>query len=589
MNEKERNRLFWKTIWKFTKSYRKNLLFSLIFAIVTGICIGFQPLVIKFIIDEGISNMALADDMRLKTSIMFSIVYLALCIGRMSSWAIGYKNMLVGMEGFLFRIRSEFFEHIQALCMRFYDNNSSGEIFNYIMGTPMANLKNFLSQFALTVPYQLVALFISLSAMLTYDWLLTLVMLIFIMIAIWFNRRARKKIKKLSGDMLKSESEASKYINDMLHGSKAIKMYAIESHVNHDFDKYLGTLKDKGINLTFTQWVENAKPEMIQNICTTVIYIIGALSCVYRSLTVGELVAFVTGMGVIMSSLNQFFSINLVKSNAQAGLERITNILNEQTTTPETRAQHGIEIEKERANRHNLPCVEFKDVSFGYDNTNIFEKLSLKMEYNKSYGLVGSSGSGKSTVTKLIMRLYEINSGEIAVHGCDIKKYNLQELRKSIGIVPQEPFIFRASIIENIRIAHPEAPMQDVIKAMEIARVHEFVNNLERGWNTMVGDGGFDLSGGQKQRIAIARAVLGKPDILIFDEATSALDNISERHIQEAIEDLMKSHTVIIVAHRLTTIKNADKIFVFDKGEIVQEGTFDELSAKDGMFKDMLV
>ena len=210
------------------------------------------------------------------------------------------------------------------------------------------------------------------------------------------------------------------------------------------------------------------------------------------------------------------------------------------------------------------------------------------MEYNHSFGLVGSSGSGKSTITKLIMRLYDINSGEILMHGRNIKDYSLHDLRKNIGIVPQDPFIFQASIMENIRMACPEAPMPEVIQAMETARVHEFVNDLPKGWNTVVGDNGFNLSGGQKQRIAIARAILGKPDILIFDEATSALDNVSEKYIQHAMEDLMKTHTVIMIAHRLTTVKNVDKIFVFDKGEIVQTGTYDELSTTDGLFKDLL-
>ena len=186
------------------------------------------------------------------------------------------------------------------------------------------------------------------------------------------------------------------------------------------------------------------------------------------------------------------------------------------------------------------------------------------------------------------MRLYEINGGNLKIYGKDIKDFSLHDLRKSIGIVPQDPYIFKSTILENIRMAYPEAPMQEVIKAMEIARVHEFVNELPKGWNTIVGDDGFGLSGGQRQRIAIARAILGNPQILIFDEATSALDNISEHHVQMAMEELMKTHTVIIVAHRLSTIRNVDRILVFDKGEIVEEGKYDELSEKEGLFKEML-
>ncbi|MDD6735056.1 MAG: ABC transporter ATP-binding protein [Clostridiales bacterium] len=587
MKKKDTN--FWRTLLKYTRSNRKNLVLAVIFSVINGIAVALAPLVIKYVIDDAIQNDALPPDMRLKKAAIYCIAYLVICASRILSWAVGYHNLLVAIEGFMFRIRSDFFRHIQTLCMRFFDKTSSGELFNYIMGSPIANLKNFLSQFAMSVPYQSVALVISLCAMMSYDWLLTLVMFGIVVVSAAFNHFSRKRIRRLSGDLLKSESEASKYIDDMLHGSSAIKMYAIEDNIHANFEKYIDTLKNKGVSLSFTQWKESAKPEFTQYFGTALIYIVGAYSCIYRGLTAGELVAFVTSMSVIINSINLWFNVNLIRSNAESGLDRIMAILNIKTTTPEDVAHfHDINLERESARRKNIPCLEFRNVSFGYDNRQIFKNLNCKMEYNHSFGLVGSSGSGKSTVTKLIMRLYEIDGGEILMHGRNIKEYSLHDLRKNIGIVPQDPFIFQASIIENIRMACPEAPMLEVIQAMETARVHEFVNDLPKGWNTVVGDNGFNLSGGQKQRIAIARAILGKPDILIFDEATSALDNVSEKHIQHAMEDLMKTHTVIMIAHRLTTVKNVDKIFVFDKGEIVQTGSYDELSKQDGLFKDLL-
>lgn len=580
---------FWQTLFKYTSDHRKNLFLAVLFSVINGIAVALAPLVIKYVIDDAIQNDALPPDMKLKKAAFYCIAYLLICAVRILAWAVGYHNLLVAIEGFMFRIRSDFFRHIQTLCMRFFDRTSSGELFNYIMGSPIANLKNFLSQFAMSVPYQSVALVISLIAMLSYDWLLTFVMLGIVIISAAFNYFSRKRIRRLSGDMLKSESEASKYIDDMLHGSRAIKMYAIEDNIHANFEKYIDTLKNKGILLSFTQWKESAKPEFTQNFGTALVYFVGAFSCIYRGLTAGELVAFVSSMSIINNSVNLWFNVNLIRSNAESGLERIMSILQVKTSTPEDTAHlHDINLERESAIRKNLPCLEFRNVTFGYDNRIIFNNLNCKMEYNHSFGLVGSSGSGKSTVTKLIMRLYDINSGEILMHGRNIKDYSLHDLRKNIGIVPQDPFIFQASIIENIRMAYPEAPMLEVIQAMETARVHEFVNDLPKGWNTVVGDNGFNLSGGQKQRIAIARAILGKPDILIFDEATSALDNVSEKHIQHAMEDLMKTHTVIMIAHRLTTVKNVDKIFVFDKGEIVQTGNYEELSHKDGLFKELL-
>lgn len=571
------------------EGYRKNLLIAVVFSILNGICVAVQPLVLKNVIDEGIQNTMLGPDQKIKAVTIFCGIYVLVCAGRILSWAVGYKNALFGMEGFLFNIRSKFFNHIQHLCMRFYENTSSGELFNYIMGTPMSNLKNFLQQFALNVPIQTVSAAISLSVMVSYDWILTAVLLVTILVSILLNHYSRGKVRAMASDLLKTESEASKYIDDVLHGDRAVKMYAIEDNIYENFEDMLEALKKRGVQLSFKQWTENAKPEFTQNVGTAVIYLIGAVSCVYRGMTIGELSAFIGSMGIIFNAMNTWFNINLVKSNAEAGLERIEAVMKERSSTPEkTEGIRSLKREKERSRSQGSLCVEFADVTFGYDERKIFEHFNCQMKYDHSYGLVGASGSGKSTVTKLLMRLYDAEEGCVKLHGRDVKDYSIQELRKSIGIVPQDPFMFQMSIYENIRIAYPEATTKEIMDAMEIAHVHEFVNELPNGWNTVIGDGGFGISGGQKQRIAIARAVLGKPDILIFDEATSALDNVSEKHIQSAMEDLMKDHMVIIIAHRLTTIRNVDQVMVFDKGKIIQQGSYEELSTQEGMFKKML-
>lgn len=587
--ENRNNSKFWSTIWDYAGTFRKNLMIAMILSVLVGIFQAIKPIMVKHLIDDGISNTQLMSASRMEIAAIFAAGYILSHLMQMLSWGFAYRSLLIGIEGFLFNIRSKFFGHIQNLCMRFYDKNSSGELFNYIMGSPMTNLKTFLSQFSLSVPHQIMSMIISVCALLTYDWLLTIVMVLSLGTAVLLNRHSRKRIRKLSSELLQSESEASKYIGDMLHGNVAVKLYAIENEVNTSFESRLKDLKNKGIKLSFSQWIEIAKPEFIQYAGIALVYLVGAFSCIYRDLTVGELTAFVSSMTMIMGALSAIFNIELVRSNAEASLTRIKSVMDEQTTTPESGSYHSPEIEKKSAQKNAKPCVEFKDISFGYNDRKIFNHFDCKLDYNKSFGIVGSSGSGKSTITKLLMRLYEVEEGEIFVHGCNIKKYSLHDLRKSIGIVPQEPFIFRMSIIDNIRIAVPDAPMIEIINAMEVARVHEFVNELPKGWNTIVGDGGFGLSGGQKQRIAIARAILGKPDILIFDEATSALDNVSERHIQNAIDELMQTHTVIIVAHRLTTIKNVDEILVFEKGNVIQRGNFDELSNQEGMFRDMLM
>ena len=559
-------------------------------AIVVGVCVALQPLVIRYIVDDGISNPALSSDEKISYVIGMCIFYLILAASRIALWRVAFINMLKSLEGSLFNLRSHFFAHVQHMCMRFYDKTSVGELFNCIMGSPMVNIKTYMNQMFINVPYQVVSFIISVTALAMYDWMLTIILLLTAFIMAIFNFVSRKKIRTLFKDYIKVESEASHYLNDTLHGMDSIKLYSIEDSIFEVFKNFIFNMYEKGVKASFRQTAESMKPEFIQYVGTAVVYLVGTISCVYRGMSVGTLYAFLSSMGTILATLISWLNIGLQKSSAEAGLYKIMNILDTDTSTPEIDESHtrNIAVEKESAIKNNKPCISFKNVTFGYDNRTVFNHFSCDVKYNESVALVGGSGSGKSTFTKLAMRLYDPTEGAILVHGRDVRQYTLHDLRVTFGVVPQNPFIFYGSIWDNILIARPEASNQEVMKAMEIAHVHEFVNELEHGWNTVVGDGALGLSGGQKQRIAIARAVLGKPDILIFDEATSALDNISERHIQQAMEDLMKTHTVIIVAHRLSTIKNVDRILVFDNGKIVQEGTYDELSTKEGEFKNLL-
>lgn len=581
---------FWKYMGRYIGQYRKKLTFSIFGAGLVGVCVAFQPLIIKWIVDDGISNAALSSADKIRFVASMCAVYLLLAAGRIFIWRFAFINMLKSLEGSIFNLRSHFFSHVQHLCMRFYDSTSVGELFNCIMGSPMVNIKTYMQQMFMSVPYQVVSLVISVIALSSYDWILTLILLLTALVMAIFNVISRRKVKNAFKDYIQTESDASHYLNDTLHGMDAIKIYSIEDNTYKIFQSFITNMYEKGIKANLSQVMENFKPEFVQYVGTAVVYLVGAISCVYRGMSVGTLYAFLSSMGTILGTLISWLSIGLQKSTAEAGLHRILSILSMHTTTPEIDGEHArnIDVEKSNAQKKHKPCISFDKVSFGYDNKQIFSDFSCELKYNESVALVGGSGSGKSTFTKLAMRLYDVSSGSVCVHGRDVRQYNLHDLRVTFGVVPQNPFIFYGTIWDNVMIARPDATNKEIIQAMEIAHVHEFVNDLEQGWNTVVGDGALGLSGGQKQRIAIARAVLGNPDILIFDEATSALDNISERHIQQAMEELMKTHTVIIVAHRLSTIRNVDRILVFDKGEIVQEGTYNELAAKEGPFKTLL-
>ena len=591
MKEKKSNyRGFWKYIKRYMRAYYKNLAIAMLLAMAVGIFVAAQPLVIKYIVDDGISNETLAPDARMKFSVIMCVVYILLAVMRVTVWRMALVNMLKSLESIIFNLRSHFFSHVQHMCMRFYESTSVGELFNCIMGSPMVNIKTYMEQIFIMVPYQVVSFVISLVALLSFDGMLTLTSVITAFFMAFISFLSRKKLRKNFKEYIQVESEASHYLNNTLSGMDAIKIYSIEREMFKTFKKFISDMYEKGLRARLGQNLANLKPELVQYIGMALIYFVGAYSCIYRGLSVGTLYAFLSSVGIIFSTLVSWMNLGFQKTSAEAGLHKILTILDTNTSTPEIDASHSrnVQIEKESAIKNNKPCIEFKDVCFGYDERIIFEKLNCSIKYNESVALVGTSGSGKSTITKLAMRLYGPNSGEVLLHGRDVKDFTVHNLRTTFGVVPQNPFIFYGSVWDNVQIARPNATNKEVMHAMEIAHVHEFANELEKGWNTIVGDGALGLSGGQKQRIAIARAVLGNPDVLIFDEATSALDNISEKHIQQAMEELMKTHTVIIVAHRLSTIRNVDRIMVFDKGEIIQEGSYDELANTDGKFKELL-
>ncbi len=581
---------FWKYIKRYIKPYYSKLATAMVLAGFVGVGVAMQPLIIKYIVDDGILNDALSQAGKIKYVAFMCGIYVLLGVLRISAWRIAFSSAIKTLEGSLFNLRSHFFSHVQNMCMKFHENTSVGELFNCIMGSPVVNIKAYMQQVFLSVPYQAVSLVISLTALASYDLTLTFIMLCTAFVMAAMHVWSRRRVKRLFADYIAVESEASHYLNDTLHGMSAVKLYGIEEKTFATFKKIISGMYEKGVKATIGQVSEQLKPELVQYIGTAVVYLVGAAGCIYRGMPVGVLYAFLSSMASILSTLISWMNMGLQESSAEAGLHKIISVLEKDTTTPELEQSHtrNVSVEKESAIAKGKPCISFEDVTFGYDDRVIFEDFNCEIHYNESVALVGGSGSGKSTVTKLAMRLYDVNKGTVRVHGRDIKDYGLHDLRVTYGIVPQDPFIFYGSIWENIIIARPEASNREVIRAMEIAHVHEFVNELEKGWNTIVGDGALGLSGGQKQRIAIARAVLGNPDILIFDEATSALDNVSERHIQQAMEELMKDHTVIIVAHRLSTIKNVDRILVFDNGKIVEEGTYDELKKKGGAFSELL-
>ncbi len=588
---------FWKLLWNYIRPCRGELGIASVCSLLTGIGVAVQPLLIKWIVDEGILRKGaggelLAADVRIRWALAFSAIYAGVGLLRVVIWRFGYVRMIATIEGLLFDLRSRFFRHIQHLCLRFHDKVGSGELFNYIMGSPMQSLKTFLQQGAMFIPYQIVSWIIALATLAWFNLPMTGITLVMVVVIVYMNYRSRFAVQEISSNFLQAESAAARYIADILQGARAVKIYAMESNVRYTFETHIDRVRAEGENMANRQHLEYIKPEAVQYIGTGVIYAFGAWFCVTGRLEVGEFLAFIGAVGILMGPLMAFLQLNLVRANAEAGLARIQRIFEERETTPEKPESQRVTLAPASIEAEARPrglSIQFDSVCFGYTpDRPIFHTCNCTIPSGQSVALVGSSGSGKTTFVSLLQRLYEVDAGRILLNGHDLRDYGLAELRQAFGVVPQNPFLFQMTILDNIRITNPKASEAEVQEAARIAHIDRMIAELPKGYQTWVSEGGSNFSGGQKQRIAIARAVLANPDCYIFDEATSALDNESERRIQSAMEDVMRQRTTIVIAHRLSTVRHVDRVLVFDKGQIVQDGTYEELARIPGLFRNLI-
>ncbi len=407
---------------------------------------------------------------------------------------------------------------------------------------------------------------------------LTMFALVLLPVSALVIGRIGRSLKKTSGETQQKLGELISIVEETLGGMKIIKSFMAD----HFFKKKF-RLDNERLNRLMRKMLRK------RDLASPVSEFLGAvimLCLVYyggrlvlkenADLTGSEFIGFVI---IFSQLLNPLKSFSIVYNNAQKGaasIDRINQILNE--SNPVCDNPDAIEI-VEFKNK-----IEYRDVSFAYNVEPVVKNINIIIEKGKTIALVGQSGSGKSTLVDLLLRFYDVSSGAILIDDVDIRHIRQESLRKLFGVVSQDPVLFNDTVYNNICMGHDKVPLEEVIHAAKIAYAHDFIMELENGYDTYIGERGSKLSGGQRQRIAIARAILKNPQILLMDEATSALDNESEKIVQEALDNLMKGRTSIIIAHRLSTIKNADHIYVLKEGRVVEQGTHDQLVSAQGEY-----
>ncbi len=473
-------------------------------------------------------------------------------------------------------IRRKLFAHMERLDVSYYEKHHSGDTISRL-ANDVEPLKTFFADNFFNLITSIVILIGNICAMMYLDFRLGIIMLLLVVVATYINVTVSKKIKSLSANIQKNLALLNQTISDILAGFRVLKIYS--PHII--FDRFHQANDESG-HLRMQRYKKTAELKSIDFIiyfCVNFgMILIGVVMTIKGLTSFANVIAILALQESVANILMGFGSYLASIRSKLAGAERVFEVFDTPAETENHETKNAI-----------IPpqndMITLTNVNFSYDTReNILSDVCMHVERGNTVALVGQSGSGKSTIIKILLGFYKIDSGSLFINKKPISEYTLSDLRKMFSYVPQEALLFEGSILENIGFGAPEADKSSIIEAAKVANAHEFIMKLADGYDTNVGARGENLSGGQRQRVAIARAVLKNAPILLLDEATSALDSENEALVQAGLDNLMNGRTVLVVAHRLSTIKNAERIYVLKNGKIVEEGNHDSLLEKKGIY-----
>lgn len=494
---------------------------------------------------------------------------------------LGLQHLMKLKTGVLRDFREKMYAKIVDLPVSFYSEKRKGDVMARMLGDVSEVQNSFFAVLELIVKEPL-TIILTLIAMFSISWELTLFVFIFIPISGLIISQIGKSLKSQSTRAQQENGYMISVVEETLSGLKVVKGYNSEGHFKRIFNESVNRLYILTNKIGKKNNLASPMSEFL-GIATIAVLLIygGTLVLQDGSLTGGAFIGYIGMAYNILTPAKAISKASYQVKNGSAAAERVFEILETPNVIRDTDESLKITSFNDK--------ISLKDITFSYDGErNVLKNFNLDIPKGKTVALVGQSGSGKSTIANLLMRFYDVENGTIAIDGTNIKDIQLFSLRNQLGLVTQDSIMFNGSIADNVRIGKLNATDDEVVDALKIANAYEFVQNLPEGINTNIGDAGGKLSGGQKQRISIARAVLKNPPIMVLDEATSALDTESERLVQDALEKMMANRTSVVIAHRLSTIQKADVIVVMHRGEIAEQGTHDELIAKNGTYAKLV-
>ena len=562
-------------LWRFAQPYRWRLLFAFILSLASTAATLVPPYLTMPMMDKVLipfQNGKPIDTglVTLYLSGLLGAALLAWALGWARTYALALVSERIGAD-----LRTTTYEHLMRLSQEYFGGKRTGDLMSRI-GSETDRINLFISLHFLDFATDVLMILMTTAILFSINPLLAIVTLLPLPIIAWLIHNVREKLRNGFDRAHRIWAEVTNVLADTIPGIRVVKAFAQE---NREVSRFrTANMRNLEVNDKVNKVWSLFGPTvtLLTEIGLLVVWAFGIWQISRNDITVGVLTAFLAYIGRFYLRLDSMSRIVSVTQKTAASAKRIFDILDHVSSVPEP------------VNPVHLPSVtgriELRDVGFRYGTRSVTRDISLNIEPGEMIGLVGHSGSGKSTLVNLICRFYDVTEGAILIDGVDIRSVPVAEYRRNIGLVLQEPFLFFGTIAENIAYGKPDATREEVIAAARAAHAHEFILRLAHGYDSLVGERGQALSGGERQRISIARALLIDPKILILDEATSSVDTTTEKEIQKALDNLVRGRTTIAIAHRLSTLRDANRLVVLDRGSVVEVGNHDELMAEEGHY-----